>query len=121
MLAEVALALCALDNHAGVVHLIADATQQGLDTSATEHRVIDVVKIRGGEIAVAVDPGFFVSVEEDDELEFGADEGAHACGFESIELLLEYLARRGNNRVTALPQHVAEHADRTGLPRDAVQ
>ena len=46
VLAVVALALGALDDGAGGIHLVADLAQERLDAVAAEDRVVDVVAVR---------------------------------------------------------------------------
>ena len=97
MLAEVALALRALDDHPGLVHLIANPSEEWFDPGAAEHRVVDVVEVRRSEIAVAGVPCLLVGVLEEDELEFSADEGAHAGRLEPVELPAQNLTGRGDD------------------------
>ena len=75
VLAEVALALGRLDDQPGAEHAVADVAQQRLDPAGAEQRVVHVVLVRRGEVAVAGGPGLLVGVVEDDELELGAGEG----------------------------------------------
>ena len=53
VLAEVALALGRLDVQPGAGHLVADPAQQRLDPRGAQHRVVDVVLVGRGEVAVA--------------------------------------------------------------------
>ena len=78
MLAVVALALGALDDRAGGIHLVADLAQQRLDPVAAEDRVVDVVAVRRRRGPVARVPGLLVGLLEDDELELGAAVRGHA-------------------------------------------
>ncbi len=111
VLAEVALALRALDDHAGGVHRVADVAQQRLHPRRTQDGVVDVVLVARGEAAVAGVPGALVGVVEHDELELGAGQRDVPEVGGAGELLLEDRARRrldrrvvGEHQV-ALDQH----------------
>jgi hypothetical protein len=69
LLAEVALALGGLDDHAGARHRVADAPQQRLDPGRAEQRVVDVVEVRGHQVRVVLALGVLVGVPEDEELQ----------------------------------------------------
>ena len=53
VLAEVALALGALDVQPGGVHVVADVAQQRLDPGGAEDRVVDVVLVDRRQVALA--------------------------------------------------------------------
>ena len=72
VLAQVALALRRLDVHAGARHAQPDLAQQRLDPRGAEDGVVDVVLVRGGEVAPAAGLGLLVGVVVDDELQLGA-------------------------------------------------
>ena len=57
---------------------VADPAQQRLDPGGAEHRVVDVVLVGRGQVAVAACQPL-VGVVEDDELQLGADERRHAA------------------------------------------
>ena len=65
VLAEVALALGALDVEPGGVHVVADVAQQRLDAGGAEDRVVDVVLVGGRQVAVALAVGLLVGVVEE--------------------------------------------------------
>ena len=72
VLAEVALALGALDVEPGVVHDVADRAQQRLGPGGAEDRVVDVVLVDRRQVAVRRVGGRLVGRVERDELELGA-------------------------------------------------
>ena len=55
---------------------VADVPEQRLDPGGAQDRVVDVVLVARGQVAVGGVPGLFVGVVEDDELQLGARE----CG-----------------------------------------
>ena len=121
VLAEVALALGALDLETGPGHAQADTAQQRLDARPAQDRVIDVVEVRWRQVAISGLPGLLVTIEEDDELQLRADECRHAGIGQPVDLAAQHLARRCGDIGSVLPEHVAEHADSAVLPRDSVQ
>src|SRR5271169_2062766 len=94
VLAEVALALRVLAEHPRGFHAVADAPDQRLHARGAEERVVDVVKVRGLELAVALVPGLLVGVAEDDELELGSGVCYPASLREARELALQNLTGR---------------------------
>ena len=92
VLAQVALPLGALHLQSGTGHGQPDAAQQRLDPGATEDGVVDVVEVCWREIAIARLPRLLVTVEEDDELQLGADECRHAGIGKAIDLAPKHLA-----------------------------
>ena len=86
MLAEVALALGVLDDHARVHHRVADAAQQRLDARGAQHRVVDVVAVGRRQPAIGAVPRLLVAVVEDHELELGAGVGLPAALGQAREL-----------------------------------
>ena len=103
VLAEVALALGVLDPQPGAGHAVADPADQRLDARGAEHRVVDVVEVRRGEVAVAERRRLVVGVAEDDELELGRADGGQPALGEPVELRAQDLARRGDDRARRRP------------------
>ncbi len=121
VLAEVALALGVLDLHLRVGHRVADAADERLDAGGPEHRVVDVVAVGRGEVAVAGVPRLLVGVAEDHELELGAGERLPAARGEALELGAQDLARRGDDRAVVGPGDVGQAHRGALLPRHAAQ
>ena len=122
VLAEVALALGALDDRAGGVHLVADLAQQRLDAVAPEDGVVDVVAVRRREARVARVPGLLVGLLEDDELELGAAVRNHPEAGRPVHLRLEHRPRRLLDRAAPVePGEVALHGGRVPAARGAAQ
>ena len=122
VLAEVALALGALDVQPGVVHDVADLPQKRLDAGRADDRVVDVVLVDRREVAVAGVGGRLVRRVERDELELGARQGHPALRGCLVELGVEDRARRLDDGGVVEPDEVAldhrggrqvgEHPDR---------
>ena len=122
MLAEVALALGALDVQPGVVHRVADRPQQRLDPAGAEDRVVDVVLVDRRQVAVRRVRGRLVRRVEGDELELGAGQRGPALLGAAVELGLEDRPRRLEHGGVVEPDQVAldhrgrrqvgEHPDR---------
>ena len=89
VLAEVALALGALDVEAGVVHVVADRAEQRLRPSGPHDRVVDVVLVDRREVAVVVERRLLVRRVERDELELGAGQRGPAAVGAPVQLALE--------------------------------
>ncbi len=121
MLAEVALALRGLDVQAGAGHAEAEPAQQWLDPGCAEDRVVHVVVVSGGQVAVVLRPRLLVGVGVDDELQLGARQGHQPALGEPVHLPLEYLARRGDHRRAVEPGQVRDHQRRAGVPGDPAQ
>ena len=118
MLTEVALPLRRLDDHARGIHLVADVSQDVLDATAPEDRVVDVVAVRAGESLIATVPGFVIGVLEEDELELGPAESLVAHLVSRRQLLLEDGSRRGGDLARAIePGQVALDHRGVLLPR----
>jgi hypothetical protein len=117
VLAEVALAFGVLDRQAGTAHRVADPADQRLDARAAEQRVVDVGEVGWTQVAVGLGPGVLVAVVEDEELELRARGGAPALLREALELSLEHLAGRGDDRRAVLPPEVRHAHDRCRMPR----
>ena len=66
-------------------------------------------------------PCLLIRILEEDELELGSDECAHARRLESIELPAQDLTRGGDDGCAVLPECIAENPDGTRLPWHPVQ
>ena len=121
VLAEVALALGVLHPQPGARHPVADPPEQRLDARGAEHRVVDVVEVRGPQVDPALRGGLVVGVAEDLELQLGRADGLHAALLEALELRAQDLARGGDHRAAVRPLQVG-HAQRgPWVPRDPPQ
>ena len=116
VLAEVALALGVLHRQVRRRHLAPDAAEQRLEPRRPEDRVVDVVEVAGHHVAVGLVPRLLVGVAEDDELELGGGQRAPAALGEPVELGLEDLARRGDDRRAVVPVQVGHAHRRAGRP-----
>ena len=112
VLAEVALALGVLDPQPGAGHAVADPADQRLDARGAEHRVVDVVEVRGGEVAVAERRRLVVGVLEDHELELGRADGGQPALGEPVEL-----RRGGSGAARRRPGRRPPTAGRPGTSR----
>ena len=92
--------------------------KQRLDARRPEQRVVDVVVVGGLQVPVSLAPRLLVGVHEDEELELGPYEGFEAAFGEPLELALEDLPGRGDDRRAVLPDEVARHERRPLLPGD---
>jgi len=93
VLSEVALALRALDLHAGGEHVVAQRAQQRFDPAGAEDGVVDVVLVGGGELPVPGRVGLLVGRVEDDELELGARHGRPALCCAAVQLAAQDASR----------------------------
>ena len=109
MLAEVALALRALDVHAGGVRRVADVAEHRLDPRGAEDRVVDVVLVRGDQVAVVLVVRLLVRVLHEDELQLGAGDGDVAEVGGALHLLGEDRPRRLYDGLVVGPDQVALH------------
>ncbi len=121
VLAEVALALGRLDAQAGAGHAVADPADQRLHARRAEHRVVDVVEVRGMQVAVAEPCRLVVGVAEDDELQLGRPDGVEAALGEPVELGAQDLARRGDDGRAVAPGQVGHAQGGAIVPRDEPQ
>ena len=121
VLAEVALALGVLDEHARARHAEPDRAHDRLDHRRAEDRVVDVVGVGGPQVAPALGARRLVGLVEEDELELGARVGRPAALGEALELAAQHLARRGGDGRAVVPEQVALHHDGALEPRDAPQ
>ena len=65
-----------------------------------EQRVVHVVQVGGGEVAVAAPPGVLVGVAVDAELQLGAGVGGQPVLGQPVELAAQDLPGRGDHRVS---------------------
>ena len=79
VLAEVALALGVLDEHARARHAEPDRAHDRLDHRRAEDRVVDVVGVGGPQVAPALGARRLVGLVEEDELELRARVGVPAA------------------------------------------
>ena len=109
VLAEVALALGALDVETRGVHGVAQVAQQRLDPRGAEDGVVDVVLVDRRQVAPAPVVGLLVRRVEGDELELGAGQRDHPALGDPVQLGLEDRARRLGDRCVVEPDQVALH------------
>ncbi len=114
VLAEVALALGALDVEPGVEHVGADRAQQRLGPAGAEDRVVDVVLVDRREVVPAGVGGVLVAGVEGDELQLGAGEGLPAVLGAAVELAAQDPARRLGDGGVVGPLEVALHERSSG-------
>ena len=93
VLAEVALALGVLHTDAGPGHAEPDRADDVLDHGRAEDRVVDVVRVRGDQVVVALRPGLVEAVAEEHELELRSGLGRPSPLGQPVELAAQDLAR----------------------------
>jgi hypothetical protein len=93
----------------------------GSTRASAEQRVVDVVEVRGIEIAIALVPRGLVAVAEDDELELGPGERAPTAFRQPRELPAQDLPWRGEHLAAVKPREIGDANGGAVLPGDDPQ
>ena len=121
LLAGPRLALRGLDADARAVHPVADLAQQRLVVGRREDVVVEDVRHRRRQVAVALRVRLLVRLAQQVELELRADHHVEPERARPLDLRAQHLARRRTHRRAVVPLDVAEDERRRLEPRDPPQ
>ena len=121
VLAQVALALGRLHLEPGARHPVPQPAQQRLDLRGAHDRVVHVVGVGRGQVAVAGGLRLGVRVLVHDELELGAGQRGQPALGQPLGLRPQDLPRRGHHRRAVVPGQVGQHHDGAFVPGHPAQ